>query len=633
MYYINRENDDIIEKIKNNKELINAIIAGLIIIFAWRMSEIGMETAAAVSFLTAFIIGGYYKAQEGITETVESKKLNVEILMILAAIGSAIIGYWLEGAILIFIFAVSGALETYVMNKSSKELSSLMELQPEEAWLVRGGFEPIKVAVKDLKLRDHILVRPGERIPIDGVVFKGQSSVDEATISGESLPITKQIGENVYAGTVNLNGALTINVTKLSSDTMFQKIIGLVQEAQNKKTPSQQFIDRFESLYVKVILLVVVAMMFVPMYVVGWDFTTSFYRAMVLLVVASPCALVASITPAILSAISNGARNGILVKNGVHLEKLNDIKVLAVDKTGTLTEGKPVVTDFIVREGLNVKDVLSLFASIEAKSTHPLAEAIVRHAQKLNIPYNVEAEVRDIPGHGMEATANGKQYKIGKPSFIDKDDAAQFHHGLLQKLSSEGKTVVFLRDEHEILAMAAMKDTVRPETIQAVKSIQSKGIKVVMLTGDNEQTAAAIAKEIGVDDYKAECLPATKVKYIKDYAEKYGKIAMVGDGINDAPALATADVGIAMGAGTDVALETADVVLMKNDLTKIHYATLLSKKVNRIVKQNITFSVIVIMALIFSNFMQFINLPIGVIGHEGSTILVILNGLRLLKSI
>lgn len=633
MDYSNRENFGLIEKLKYNQELVNAILAGLIILLAWRMSALGMDTAAAVSFLTAFVIGGYYKAREGIKDTIESKKLNVEILMILAAIGSAIIGYWLEGAILIFIFAMSGALETYVMNKSSQELSSLMELQPEEAWLVRGGFEPIKVAVQDLKLKDHILVKPGEHIPIDGVVYKGQSSVDEAAISGESLPVTKHAGENVYAGTVNLNGALTIAVTKLAGDTMFQKIISLVQSAQNEKTPSQQFIDRFESVYVKVILITVIAMMFLPMYLLDWDFTTSFYRAMVLLVVASPCALVASITPAMLSAISNGARNGILVKSGVHLEQLKDVKVLAVDKTGTLTEGKPVVTDFVVCDGLNSQDVLALFASIEARSSHPLAEAIVKYAQASNVPYKMDVDVKDIPGHGMEATANGKHYKIGKPGFVGSDIAHSFQDDLLQKLSMEGKTVVFMRDEQGIVALAAMKDTVRPETIQAVKVLQSQGIKVVMLTGDNEQTAAAIAKEVGVDDYKAECLPATKVEHIKEYATKYGKIAMVGDGINDAPALATADIGIAMGAGTDVALETADVVLMKNDLTKIQYATQLSKKANRIVKQNIAFSVIVIIALIFSNFMQVINLPIGVIGHEGSTILVILNGLRLLKSL
>ena len=628
----NRENNNIIEKMKIHQEMVNAITSGIIILFAWRMSSIGMETAAALSFLSAFLIGGYFKAREGITETIKTRKLNVEILMILAAIGSAIIGYWLEGAVLIFIFAVSGALETYATNKSKKELSSLMQLQPEEAWLVRGGFEPIRVPVEDLKINDHILVKPGERIPIDGTVFKGQSSVDEAAISGEPIPVTKQVGSNVFAGTVNLNGALTVNVTKQQMDTMFQKIINLVQSAQSEKSPSQQFIERFESIYVKVVLVAVLLTMILPVYLLDWDFTTSFYRAMVLLVVASPCALVASVMPATLSTVSNGARNGILFKGGVHIEMLSKIKVLAVDKTGTLTEGKPVVTDFIVKDNLDKQEVLTILSSIEAKSTHPLAQAIVNYSKTQNIQLLHDVEVKDIPGHGMEAMIANTHYKVGKPSFVGSELAKAFKEGLLEKLAAEGKTVIFIRNEQEILALAAMKDTVRLETIKAIQSLKSQGVKVVMLTGDNEQTAKAIALESGVEEYKSECLPETKVEHIKKYMTDYDHVAMVGDGINDAPALATASVGIAMGDGTDVALETADVVLMKNDLSKIDYSIRLSKKMNRIVKQNIFFSIAVIMTLIFSNFLQVINLPLGVIGHEGSTILVILNGLRMLKT-
>lgn len=628
----NRENKPLIEKIKDHQELANAIISGIIILFAWRMSSIGMETAAALSFLSAFLIGGYFKAREGITETIKTRKLNVEILMILAAIGSAIIGYWLEGAVLIFIFAVSGALETYATNKSKNELTALMELQPEEAWLVRGGFEPIRVPVAELKLNDHILVKPGERIPIDGTIFKGQSSVDEAAISGEPIPVIKQVGSTVFAGTVNLNGALTINVTKQQSDTMFQKIIDLVQSAQSEKSPSQQFIERFESIYVKVVLLAVVLTMFLPVYLLDWDFTTSFYRAMVLLVVASPCALVASVMPATLSTVSNGARNGILFKGGVHIETLSKIKLLAVDKTGTLTEGKPIVTDFIVGNNYDKQEILTILASIEAKSTHPLAQAIVNYSQGQNIQLRNDVEVTDIPGHGMEAAIGNSHYKVGKPGFVDSELAKAFQNGLLLELAAEGKTVIFIRNEHEILALAAMKDTVRQETIQAIKSLKTLGVKVVMLTGDNEQTAKAIALESGVEEYQSECLPETKVDHIKQYLKDYGDVAMVGDGINDAPALATASVGIAMGDGTDVALETADIVLMKNDLSKIDYSIRLSKKMNLIVKQNIFFSIAVIMTLIFSNFLQVINLPLGVIGHEGSTILVILNGLRMLKT-
>ncbi|WP_336046190.1 heavy metal translocating P-type ATPase [Solibacillus ferritrahens] len=627
----NREKLSLNEKIIEHKELIAALVSGFIILLAWRMESTDQTTAAVIAYLTAFVIGGYAKAKEGIEDTIENKSLNVEMLMILAAIGSAIIGYWMEGAILIFIFALSGALETYAMNKSHREISSLMELQPEEAWLVRGGFEPIKVSVKDLKVNDHILVKPGERIPADGKVFKGISTVDEAAITGESMPITKNIDDEVYAGTVNLNGVLTISVTKQSGETLFQKIITLVQSAQSEKSPSQQFIERFEGLYVKGVLIAVAIMMFLPHYLLGWDWTTTFYRAMVLLVVASPCALVASIMPATLSSISNGARNGILVKGGLHLEHLNTLRVLAVDKTGTLTQGTPAVTDFIVREDLNKDDTLALIAGIEGQSNHPLAQAITSFAKQQNviIPQNITIE--DIPGYGIKAQYKEHHYTIGKPDFVGKDLAVSFSDGALQQLGNEGKTVVFLKDQNGIAALVALKDIVRDEAKKAVAALKELGIDVMMLTGDNEATAKTIANEAGVTNYVAECLPETKVEHIKQYKQSYGNVGMVGDGINDAPALATASVGIAMGGGTDVALETADVVLMKNDLSKIAYAVKLSRKMQRIVKQNIIFSLTVIAILIISNFFQAISLPLGVIGHEGSTILVILNGLRMLS--
>lgn len=628
----NRENVNLIEKTKEHQELIFAILSGIIIFFAWRMDVVGLETASIAAYITAYVIGGYAKAKEGITETIKSRKLNVEILMILAAIGSAIIGYWTEGAILIFIFAMSGALETYAMNKSHREISALMELQPEEAWLVRGGFEPIKIAVSELTPGDHVLVKPGERIPVDGVIFKGHSTIDEAAITGESMPVTKEVGTNVFAGTVNLNGTLTINVTKRSDETMFQKIIKLVESAQSEKSPSQQFIERFESIYVKIVLLAVLLMLFVPHYAFGWDWSTTFYRAMVLLVVASPCALVASVMPATLAAISNGARNGILFKGGIHLEHIGNIKLLAVDKTGTLTEGTPVVTDFIVREDVTAEDALAILATIEGQSTHPLAQAISRYAKEQEIQLLKDVSIKDIPGHGIEGTVNNIQYKVGKPDFVVRAEAENFSNGALNRLAAEGKTVIFIRDDNGILALAAMKDTVREEAKKAVSALKEHGIHVVMLTGDNEHTANVIAKEAGVNEYVAECLPETKVEYIKKYNKQYEQVGMVGDGINDAPALATASVGIAMGDGTDVALETADIVLMKNNLTKIEYAIRMSRKMQRIVKQNMFFSISVIILLVISNFFQAINLPLGVIGHEGSTILVILNGLRMLRT-
>lgn len=620
------------EKIQQHQQLVNAIISGVFIVFALLMSNKGLDTAATLTFLCAFVLGGYFKAKEGIEETFKQRKLNVELLMILAAIGSAIIGYWFEGAILIFIFALSGALETYAMNKSNKELTALMSLQPDEAWLVRGGFEPIRIPTQQLQLKDHVLVKPGERIPIDGVILKGESSIDEATITGESMPVSKKVGESVFAGTVNLNGSITINVTKLSQDSTVQKIIDLVNEAQQQSPPAQRFIEKFESIYVKIVLATVAIMLFLPHYVFDWDWNTTIYRAIVLLVVASPCALVASVMPATLSAISNSARNGVLFKGGSNLEKLALTKVIAFDKTGTLTEGTPKVTDFVVANEQELMDILKIVASIEAQSTHPLAQAIVSYADEQKIERLSDVLIQNHSGNGLSATIDGVHYKIGKPAFIGLQQATDFQNGLKKTLAQQGKTVIFISRNDVVIGLAAMKDTIRPEAKQAIAALRNQNIYTVMLTGDNEETARAIAQEAGINEYIAECLPETKVKHIERFKQQYGNVAMIGDGINDAPALATATVGIAMGEGTDVALETADVVLMKSDLTKLSLGVMLAQKMLKIVKQNMLFSVLVIIMLIFSNFTQTINLPLGVIGHEGSTILVILNGLRLLKS-
>ncbi|KKB40363.1 heavy metal translocating P-type ATPase [Bacillus thermotolerans] len=620
-----------LKAIKPHAELIAAIISGLLILTGWLFSHNGEQAAAVTSYLLSFVIGGFAKAKEGIEETIAEKKLNVELLMILAAIGSAIIGYWAEGAILIFIFALSGALETYTMNKSQKEISSLMDIQPEEAWLVSDGDER-RVHVSSLSIGDVILVKPGERIPVDGSVVKGHTTIDEAAITGESIPVSKQQDAEVFAGTVNLTGSVYVEVTKPSSETLFQKIIDLVQSAQSEKSPSQLFIERFEGTYVKIVLAIVALMMFLPHFLLGWSWTETFYRAMVLLVVASPCALVASIMPATLSAISNGARRGILFKGGVHLENLSHIKAIAFDKTGTLTKGAPEVTDVVVRDDLSVDDLLAAAASIESQSNHPLAQSIVRYAEKHQIPYSAPDQLEDVAGWGVKGIALGKEWKIGKADFVGKEAAHSFYRGVAKQLAASGKTTVFVEDDQGIAAVIALKDLIREETKQALELLQQEGIHTVMLTGDNEMTAKAIAEEAGIDTFIAECLPKHKVDHLKGLIDDYGTVAMVGDGINDAPALATANVGIAMGEGSDVALETADIVLMKNDLPKIAEAIRLSKKMQRIVKQNVIFSITVIMLLIISNFLQAVDLPFGVIGHEGSTILVILNGLRLLKA-
>ena len=619
------------EKIKPHAELIAAGLSGGFIAAGWLFDKYGNGADSIIAYLLAFVIGGFAKAKEGIEATYENKELNVEMLMIFAAIGSAIIGYWTEGAMLIFIFAVSGALETYTMNKSHKEISSLMKLQPEEAFLISDGSEK-RVPVSMLHIGDLILIKPGERIPSDGMIIKGQTNIDEAAITGESMPVSKGDKEEVFAGTVNMTGSITVQVTKASHDTLFQKIIQLVQSAQSEKSPSQLFIERFEGTYVKLVLSVVFLMFFLPHFILGWSWQEAFYRAMILLVVASPCALVASIMPATLSAISNGARRGILVKGGVHLENLSHLGAIAFDKTGTLTKGNPEVTEVIIKDGLDKDALIWKAASIESHSNHPLATAIVKYVKSnLNKELLHPDSLEDIPGWGVKATINGENWKIGKAAFVNQELIEKFADGKIKELAAHGNTLVFIEIDGELCAVIAMKDVVREETKLAIDHLKKQGIHTVMLTGDSEKTARAIASESHVDEFFAECLPEVKVEKLKKLRTKYETVAMVGDGINDAPALAIANVGIAMGGGTDVALETADIVLMKNDLPRIAEAIDLSKRMNKIIKQNVIFSITVIMVLISSNFFQILDLPFGVIGHEGSTILVILNSLRLLK--
>lgn len=609
--------------LKKHYEMIAALVSGLFIGLGFLFSQ--LET---FFFITAFTIGGYAKAKEGITDLFVHKKLNVEILMILAAIGSAIIGFWAEGAILIFIFALSGALETYSKNKSEKELSSLMNLQPHEATLLTSSGEKV-VPVTSLKVNDVIFVKPGERIPADGTVSKGRSSVDEAAISGESVPITKEYGDEVFAGTVNINGTLTITVTKEQQDTLFQRIITLVQQAQNEKSPTQQFIERFEGTYVKIVLIVVFFMLFVPHYAFGWSWQETWYRAMVLLVVASPCALVASIMPATLSSIATAAKKGILVKGGNYFESLASLRAIAFDKTGTLTKGKHEVTDVFTRENINEDFLLQVAASIEKQSTHPLALAIVRYSKAKQIPLLPVTQFTDFAGKGVEAIINGKKWRLGKRNFVANEDS--FGENEANQFEAEGKSVIFVGDKEGIAGLITVKDTIREEANEAINQLKKAGIHTIMITGDGEGAAQAISKEAGLDLYLANTLPEDKLIEINKLKEKYDHVAMIGDGINDAPALATANIGIAMGGGTDIALETADVVLTKNNLLRIPEAIIISKKMNRIIKQNIFFSITVILVLIASNFMQVIDLPLGVIGHEGSTLLVILNGLRMLS--
>ncbi|MBC2289069.1 heavy metal translocating P-type ATPase [Listeria welshimeri] len=620
------------EWMKRNWQFVTTGISGILIIVGWLVgNEVG-DFWTAVIFLSAFVIGGFEQAKEGIQATIKTKKLNVELLMILAATGASIIGYWFEGAILIFIFSVSGALETYTTNKSKREITKLMAFQPERAFLLLPNGDLKEIAAKDLQLDDMVLVRPGESVPIDGVIVRGSTTLNEAAINGESVPAMKSAGSEVFGGTVNVSSAITVKVTQTFDNTIFSKIIRLVETAQSEPSKTARFIERFEDAYVKAVLLFVLVMMFLPHFALGWSWNETFYRAMVLLTVASPCALVASVTPATLAAISNGARHGILFKGGVHLENLRGIKAIAFDKTGTLTNGTPVLTDRLFAENVDKQEIINMVVALERQSLHPLAAAITQDLDAEVTKNITEIEITDVPGWGVQADYKGEIWQVGKAGFVGTESAREFLSGAFEKLASEGKTVVYVAKSGVVLAMFALKDTCRPEAMRTIKALQAKGIKTIMVTGDNEQAGAAIQAELGMDQVVSGCLPEKKVDVIKELSVSYRSVAMVGDGINDAPALAHAAVGIAMGKGTDIAMETADVVLMKNDLEKIPYAFALSKRLYWISWQNICFAIAVILVLITANVFQLINLPFGVVGHEGSTILVILNGLRLLKS-
>lgn len=619
--------NQIVSFFKIHGEIIAAAISGILILIAWILSSHIHHALWIGLLIAAFLIGGFAKAKEGITETIKTKQLNVELLMIIAAIGAASIGYWAEGAILIFIFSLSGALESYTENKNKNELQSLMKLQPETATLLDGKV----IHIEQLQPGDQIAVKAGERIPADGLIIKGETTIDESALSGESVPISKRIGAEVFAGTVNLNGSLHIEINTLPNETMFQKIINLVQNAHEERSPSQQFIERFEGLYVKIVLITVAVMMFLPHYLFGWSWTDTIYRAMILLVVASPCALVASIMPATLSAISSGARQGILFKGGVYVEALAKLNVIALDKTGTLTKGEPAVVDSFIVPKQNLEELADIIYTIENESIHPLALAMKNWAEaQAGERLGLATTVQHHNGRGLAAEINGVHWLIGNAEMVGKQAANEFFQ--THYTVEQATTNIFVKKDTEIIAIFLLKDTLRQEAVEAIHELHQLGLRTMMLTGDNEATAKSIAQDAGITEYHANCLPEDKVNHLKQLRQESQQTAMVGDGVNDAPALATANIGVAMGAGSDIALETANIVLMKNNLAKMVNAIRISKKMNAIIKQNIIFSLAVIGILIASNFLQIINMPLGVIGHEGSTILVILNGLRMLKT-
>ncbi|BAY79081.1 heavy metal translocating P-type ATPase (plasmid) [Nostoc linckia NIES-25] len=635
---------------REHADILAALACGLLLFLGWFALHLGALELALLLLPAAYVIGGYESAREGLTTLFKEKELDVDLLMIVAAIGAASLGLWrreyhliIDGAILILIFAISGALEGYAMQRTERSIRSLMSLTPDTAMVLLQGREE-EVSISQLKVGDEIVVKPGELIPTDGIIVSGYSTLNQAAITGESLPVEKTVGAEVFAGTLNGYGALQIKVHKPAQSSLIQRVIRLVEQAKTEAPPSQEFIDRFEKAYAKVIVIAGILLATLPPFLWGWDWETTIYRALTFLVVASPCALMAAIMPTLLSGIANGARQGILFKNGAQLEKIGKVRAIAFDKTGTLTTGQVQVFQVITASKYTQNDVLKAAASVESSSEHPIGEAIVQAAADLN--WVAAIQVQAIPGRGIVGIVKEQQIIVGNAAFVQQyvTNLPEELGQIAQYLEQEGKTVVWVAGEGEgaegqrsreaeVIGIIAIADEVRVQAAETINRLKKLGVeRIVMLTGDNQETANSVAKAVGIERVYAQLLPEDKLNVIRRLQQKYQTVAMVGDGINDAPALAQASVGIAMGgAGSDVALETADIVLMADRLEKIAVAIHLGRRSQLIVKQNIVIALGFIVLLLVGNFLGNINLPIGVIGHEGSTVLVTLSGLRLLK--
>jgi Zn2+/Cd2+-exporting ATPase len=646
---------------RENFELVLAAVTLVALLTGWIGGTTGIFPIWAVTFaaLVAFAAGGY-SGLMGAIEEAKHGKLDIDFLMIAAALGAALIGEWEEGALLLFLFTLSGALEEFAMDRTRRAIEALAQLRPDVALVRRNGAE-LSVSVDALVLGDIVLVRPGDRLPVDGLVVKGETTIDQSPITGESVPVHKEVGDEVFAGTINGGGALDIEVTKSAADSTLSKIIKLVAEARQDATPTQQFIDRFSQPYTYVVIGATLLAIVIPWFFLDEPFHQTLYRAMTLLVVASPCALIISTPASVLSAIAAGARGGVLFKGGAYLEKVAQLSIVAFDKTGTLTHGKPVVTNIHPLTGYTRTQLLQLAASAEVPSEHHVGRAIVELARAEGIDLETPDNFHAIMGHGIQASfgrraANGEKFTetvyIGNDRLFlsEKMDFSPAIRAIGDALKKQGKTAMLVvrrstvedtlgsTRDWEVVGYLAVADTVRPEAKAAVAALQRMGVeRIVMLTGDNKAVAQVIADEVGITEVYSELLPEQKVEVMQQLV-RAGKTAMVGDGVNDAPALARANVGIAMGAGgTDVALETADVVLMSSDLSKLPFMTQLGRRAAQIVRQNVIFSVGVILTLVVLTLLVpmvvedfVLPLPLGVVGHEGSTLIVVLNGLRML---
>ena len=605
---------------------------------------------ALALYAAACLVGGWESARRGLA-SLRRGRIDIDFLMVAAAAGAFAIGQPQDGAVLIFIFALGNALEHYALAHTRRAIQALVRLRPTRARRLRspgddgaaiasmdGALQPDQletVGIEALRVGDIVQVLPGERLPVDGVVVHGRSALDTSAITGESIPQEKGPGDMVLAGSVNQQGLLWVRVSRPAEDSTLARIIQLVEQAQEHKAPTQLFIERFEQVYSAAVVGLTLLMMVVPPLALGWDLRTSLYRAMTVMVVASPCAVVLSTMPAMLSAVASGARKGVLFKGALYLEQLAHVRVVALDKTGTLTVGRPEVAEVVAAEGWTPEQVLAVAAGVEAGSEHPIAKAVVEQARRRGLTVAVARETQVLPGRGVQGYVGEDRVRVGSPTWFAREGFAlpASLAQALRRMEAAGQTVMLVGvNGSGPIGAISVADRLRPQARLAVEGLKRRGIRrVVMLTGDNPAVAAAVAAAAGVDEYHAGLLPEQKLAILQRLTEQYGPVAMVGDGINDAPALAAASVGIAMGrAGTDVALETADVVLMSDDLSKLEGSIALGRRAEQVVRQNLAFAFGVIGVLLVLAVSGHLSLTQGVVGHEGSTVLVALNGLRLL---
>lgn len=599
----------------------------------------GGASWAALLAVGAIVAGGWYIIPRGV-RAARNRALDMNFLMSLAAVGALGIGEYEEAASAIFLFAVAQLLESYSMDRARNAVRALMDLSPAEAAVLRGGRE-VRVPVDRVAVGETVVVRPGEKIPVDGEVVTGHSGVDQAPITGESLPVEKAPGAAVFAGTLNGEGALEVRTTRAAADTTLARILHSVEEAQASRAPSQTFVERFARVYTPAVVIGALLIFVTPplLGLGGWG--EWFYRALVLLVVACPCALVISTPVTVVSALAGAARRGILIKGGLHLENAGRSSVVALDKTGTLTEGRPTVVEIVAAPGTEPREVLALAAAAEGRSEHPLARAVLRHAETEGISPATASDTRAIPGKGLQAHVNGETVLVGSERLFSELGArSEDVRAMLERFQSAGQTAMLVGrgqmeagGRPEVLGAIAFADRLRPNAAEALRELRRAGIRrVVMLTGDNRSAARAIAEELGLDDVRAELLPDDKLEAVRGLQREYGSVLMVGDGVNDAPALAVADVGVAMGsAGTDVALETADIALMTDDLTRLGTTLRLARKAEGIIRANIAFALVTKAVFVVLAVLGLATLWMAVLADMGASLLVVLNGMRALR--